>query len=160
MDASYYTILSWRYWHVLAAADRVWAVFLREPFRLMMPQAMIGPYTQILNLILSFWTQGKPYDRAALREGFLAHYQHIRSVVPPSKLLEFRSEDGWGPLCKFLDKDVPEGPYPRSNEGSYTADKHWWAMPVRTVFVLGKVLGFLVPVLVALAAISWVRDRR
>lgn len=121
---------------------------------------MIGPYTQILTLILSFWTQGKPYNRTALREGFLEHYKHIRSIVPPSNLLEFHSEDGWGPLCKFLDKDVPEGPYPRSNEGSYTADRHWWAMPVRTVFVLGKALGFLVPVAVALAAIWWARSGR
>lgn len=126
----------------------------------MVPQAMIGPYNQILTLILSFWTQGKPYDRAALRQGFLAHYIHIRSTVSPSNLLEFRSEDGWGPLCKFLDKDVPEGPYPRSNEGSYTADRHWWAMLARTVVVLGKWLGLLVPVAVVLLAVWWAWSAR
>lgn len=119
---------------------------------------MIGPYTQILTLVLSFWTQGKPYDRAALREGFLAHYEHIRSVVPPSNLLEFQSQDGWEPLCKFLKKDVPEEAYPHSNEGSYTADRHWWAMPIRTVYVLGKMLAFLVPVAVALVTARWMRN--
>lgn len=121
---------------------------------------MIGPYTQILTLILSFWTQGKPYDRAALREGFFAHYDHIRSVVPPSNLLEFRFEDGWGPLCKFLDKDIPAEPYPRSNEGSYTADRHWWAMPIRTVYVLGKAMAFLIPVAALLAAVCWAKIGR
>ena len=120
---------------------------------------MIGPYTQILTLVLSFWTQGKPYDRTALREGFVTHYQHVRSVVPPSNLLEFRSQDGWEPLCKFLDKAVPEGPYPRSNEGSYTADRHWWAMPIRTVIVIGKLLGFYCSVIVILAAVWWASSR-
>jgi len=124
---------------------------------LIVSQTKIGPYTQILILVLSFWTQGKPYDRTALREGFLAHYKHIRSVVPPSNLLEFHSEDGWGPLCEFLGKEVPEEPYPHSNEGSYTADRHWWAMLIQTAYVLGKALAFLVPITVVAVAAWWVR---
>ena len=121
-------------------------------------QTLVGPYTQILTLILSFWTQGKPYDRGALRKGFLNHYEHIRSVVPPSKLLEFQPEDGWEPVCKFLDKDIPDGPYPHSNEGTYTADRHWWAMPIRTAVVVGKVLAFSAPVAVALVVAGWFKN--
>lgn len=30
--------------------------------------------------------------------------------------LEFKAEDGWGPLCEFLGKDVPSTEYPRVNE--------------------------------------------
>lgn len=122
-----------------------------------MLQTKIRPYTQIFTLVLSFWTHGKPYDRAALREGFLAHYAHIRSVVSPSNLLEFHSENGWGPLCEFLDKDVPEEPYPHSNEGSYTADMHWSAMLNRSAYVLRKAMTILMPITIVAVAAWWAR---
>lgn len=31
-------------------------------------------------------------------------------------VLEFTAEDGWGPLCRFLGRDVPSAPYPRIND--------------------------------------------
>ncbi len=35
--------------------------------------------------------------------------------VPKEKLLVFEASNGWGPLCGFLEVDVPEEPYPRVN---------------------------------------------
>jgi len=32
------------------------------------------------------------------------------------EVLEFKAEDGWEPLCGFLQKDVPNTPFPRLNE--------------------------------------------
>ncbi len=49
---------------------------------------------------------------------FESHNEHVRSVVPKSNLLEFRAPDGWGPLCDFLGKPVPNEPYPHLNDGS------------------------------------------
>ncbi|KAK4189406.1 hypothetical protein QBC35DRAFT_146685 [Podospora australis] len=44
------------------------------------------------------------------------HHAMIRGLVPPRKLLEWTVEDGWAPLCKFLDKPVPENePFPHVN---------------------------------------------
>lgn len=31
-------------------------------------------------------------------------------------LLEWQVEDGWEPLCRFLGKEVPDGPFPRLND--------------------------------------------
>lgn len=91
-----------------------------------------------------------------LREGYLKHNEHIRSIVPKDNLLEFRPEQGWEPLCNFLGKDVPKDePYPRLNEGDGAANVH------RYIFwlVLGKyaMKGALVPVLVGGLAwgLSW-----
>jgi hypothetical protein len=40
----------------------------------------------------------------------------IRKLVPPERLLEWKIEDGWAPLCKFLGKPVPKNtPFPRAN---------------------------------------------
>ena len=60
------------------------------------------------------------YNKAALKQGFLDHYAHVKAVVPQENLLEFKSADGWGPLCKFLGKEAPEEPYPRINDADST----------------------------------------
>lgn len=42
----------------------------------------------------------------------------IRGLVPKEKLLEWNVEDGWEPLCKFLEKVVPNEPFPHANKAS------------------------------------------
>lgn len=58
--------------------------------------------------------------RAGVADGKEIHAEHvamIRSLVPPERLLEWKIEDGWIPLCKFLGKDVPKNtPFPRAND--------------------------------------------
>ncbi|ATY61954.1 hypothetical protein A9K55_007909 [Cordyceps militaris] len=56
--------------------------------------------------------------RRRLRELHTAHYAKMRATVPPEKLLDFRLEQGWAPLCAFLDVPVPDVPFPHINERS------------------------------------------
>ena len=42
---------------------------------------------------------------------------YLRRVVPREKLVLYSVEDGWGPLCLALGKDVPDEPFPRVNDG-------------------------------------------
>ncbi|KAJ3537572.1 hypothetical protein NM208_g6253 [Fusarium decemcellulare] len=44
-----------------------------------------------------------------------AHYNMVRGMVPKERLLEWSVEDGWEPLCEFLDKPVPDEPFPHEN---------------------------------------------
>lgn len=39
----------------------------------------------------------------------------VEAVVPAEKLLKFSVQEGWGPLCKFLDVPIPDVPFPRAN---------------------------------------------
>lgn len=54
------------------------------------------------------------------RQRAIAHYnQHIedvKSTVPPEQLLIFSADQGWDPLCKFLDMDVPNTEFPNVND--------------------------------------------
>lgn len=45
----------------------------------------------------------------------------IRGLVPKERLLEWNVQEGWEPLCQFLDKDIPDEPFPHVN----TKDKGW-----------------------------------
>lgn len=51
----------------------------------------------------------------------------VRGVVRERgrEVLEFKAEDGWGPLCAFLGRDVPAVAFPRVNERKTFAFIKW-----------------------------------
>lgn len=105
-------------------------------------------------MTLDIWTSGNWEDRQALRNTYVDHYSHIRRVVPKERLLEFQSADGWEPLCQFLAKPVPEGPYPRINEAAATVKIHVFLYWLRVVQVLGRYVLTALVVVVALT-VPW-----
>jgi Sulfotransferase domain len=120
-------------------------------------QKGMGPHLALLRLILTDWTSGDWENRTKLREGFVKHYEHIRSLVPEDNLLEHRSQDGWEPLCKFLGKPIPDEAYPCVNQGDSAAQIH------TTIFwvILSKlVMTYVAPVLLAAYALSYLRWRQ
>merc|ERR1711939_1065086 len=51
------------------------------------------------------------------KEVFINHYNEVRSLVPKENLLEFKVQDGWEPLCKFLGQPIPMGSkFPNTND--------------------------------------------
>ncbi|KAF4851853.1 hypothetical protein CGCSCA4_v003305 [Colletotrichum siamense] len=53
---------------------------------------------------------------ANAREGYKRHYDTIRRETPPERLLNYNLKDGWGPLCEFLEKPIPDVPFPHVND--------------------------------------------
>jgi Sulfotransferase domain len=54
--------------------------------------------------------------REKARKAYRDHYALVRRVTPKERLLEYRLGDGWEPLCEFLDKPMPDVPFPRVND--------------------------------------------
>jgi hypothetical protein len=48
---------------------------------------------------------------------FAQHSERVRRSVPADRLLVYRVQEGWEPLCRFLGVDVPDEPFPRVNVG-------------------------------------------
>lgn len=46
---------------------------------------------------------------------YLANTERVKATIPPERLLVFEAAQGWAPLCEFLERDVPDEPYPRVN---------------------------------------------
>lgn len=40
----------------------------------------------------------------------------IISRIPKERLLVFQVQEGWKPLCEFLDVPIPDEPFPRLND--------------------------------------------
>jgi hypothetical protein len=54
-------------------------------------------------------------DAGASKAAFERHNEDVRKRVPAHRLLEWRAEDGWAPLCEALRLPVPAEPFPRAN---------------------------------------------
>ena len=52
-----------------------------------------------------------------MKETCGCHMDRLRRVVPREKLALDGVEDGWGPLCQTLGKDVPDDRIPRASDG-------------------------------------------
>lgn len=85
------------------------------------------------------------------------HYAGIRAKTPKERLLEFKLSDGWGPLCQFLGKDVPDVEFPRINDA---ADFQRKVDETIRLYVLKAAKVVLWPVLLAVgAAAAWLSFR-
>lgn len=75
---------------------------------------------------------GRAFNGELSRENcirvFHAHNAEVQDRVPKDRLLVFRVQDGWEPLCEFLGHDVPDDPFPHINEGVDTIQA--WAQRV------------------------------
>lgn len=55
---------------------------------------------------------GKVFRRETLIAEHKRFLEQVRGLVLKGRLLEWKVQDGWGPLCEFLKVEVPEEPFP------------------------------------------------
>lgn len=54
-------------------------------------------------------------DEEAIKAYFNNHNEWVKNTIPADRLLVMQLGEGWDRLCEFLDKPVPDVPYPRAN---------------------------------------------
>lgn len=73
-----------------------------------------GMYYPMLKKFFDTFFEGDFPNRG--KEVFKRHYEEVRSLVPPERLLEYSVKDGWGPLCEFLGEEIPYNSFPNVND--------------------------------------------
>ena len=58
---------------------------------------------------------GRFEDRAFAIATYTRYCDDVIREVPAERLLVYEAGDGWEPLCRFVDCDVPSEPFPREN---------------------------------------------
>lgn len=71
-------------------------------------------------LNLSFFpstrVQNLRFNSDVLQDILEYHYDYVKRVVPKDRLNWIELSEGWAPLCKILDKPIPDEPFPRAND--------------------------------------------
>jgi hypothetical protein len=101
----------------------VWAVRHGESLIRLLSSAQAAvnpPWQGFLNMIDRLvWgaTFGSGRDTTEeLIETMLRHNEQVERDVPAERLLIWRVEEGWEPLCEFLEVPVPDAPFPHLND--------------------------------------------
>ena len=58
---------------------------------------------------------GTVTDKDSAIKAYRRNNEKVRDTIPADRLLVFTPTDGWEPLCRFLEVDVPDGDFPRSH---------------------------------------------
>lgn len=54
-------------------------------------------------------------NKERVLQSFHRHTEEVLATVPKERLLVYKVQEGWEPLCKFLNVPVPNTPFPKSN---------------------------------------------
>jgi hypothetical protein len=95
-----------------ALSWRLLLLSLLDPFFL----GKWGPMTG--TMMNGVFGTAKPRDPEHYKAVYVRMHEEVRQMVPQEKLLEYKLGDGWEPLCKFLNKDVPKTAFPFVNESN------------------------------------------
>ncbi len=66
-------------------------------------------------IILDRTFSGRHEDKHFVIDKYLDHIEEVRSATSKRQLLEFDVSEGWEPLCKFLNVQVPQIDFPETN---------------------------------------------
>lgn len=59
--------------------------------------------------------KGKLADKQYAISVYREHVEKVRREIPKVRLLEHHADEGWAPLCSFLNREVPDLPFPQGN---------------------------------------------
>jgi hypothetical protein len=78
------------------------------------PSRRPGSMTEFFNIFLGTFGD-RLHDRAFMTDYFRKHTSEVVRAIPAERLLVYQVSQGWGPLCEFLDVQVPSEPFPAQN---------------------------------------------
>jgi len=74
------------------------------------------PWVETIRTLLRNRFSDQLDDPTAMMDAFVRHNDAVRTTIPASRLLEWSPGDGWEPICERLGLDVPDSPFPKSND--------------------------------------------
>ncbi|KAM0201818.1 hypothetical protein ACHAPA_009556 [Fusarium lateritium] len=115
MDSTSGRVLRWPLWNTLSRRDHT----LAGPFYEFSKKAMPANFNTLTDFS----------EKSPARQAFHDHYELVKKTVPAERMLEFRVQEGWEPLCKFLGAEIPAEEFPRLDDSKQFVLAHslmWW----------------------------------
>ena len=73
-------------------------------------------YEMVNGTVWNRMFDGHQLEEDYAKQVFLDHIEEVKATIPAARLLVYEVKQGWEPLCAFLDKPVPETPFPHVND--------------------------------------------
>ena len=92
---------------------------------------------------LTIWKgtfKGRAEDREFAIACFQRHSQEVHAEIDAKRLLVYDVREGWEPLCKFLDRPIPDVPFPRTNSRRSLRAAVWAIRGIKWVIIATPIL--------------------
>jgi hypothetical protein len=92
-----------------SASNTIFQVFDNAP-----PEMM--PWIESMRQLLGERFSNNLGDPGEMMTAFENHNDAVRRAIPAERLLEWSPGDGWDPICERLGLEVPDEPFPKTND--------------------------------------------
>lgn len=112
--------------------DTIWGLFYGDVLMrdLSTARARVDPkWHGYIEMMKEMWrrsgliSEGADTASDSMRSAMQRFNEEVQLTVPADRLLVWSVSDGWEPLCRFLDLQVPGMPFPHLNDSSEFADR-------------------------------------
>ena len=112
--------------------DTIWGIFYGDMLirDLSTARARIDPkWRGYIEMMEGMWQQsgliseGASTTAESMRSAVERYHEEVRENVPAERLLVWSVQDGWEPLCEFLEVPVPDMPFPHLNDSVEFANR-------------------------------------
>jgi len=111
--------------------DTIWDVLYGHSLMAHISKAreQIDPdWRAYMDLMRRMWAAQGVFSGTELRPGQLAeaisrYQEQVQRNIPEDRLLVWSVQEGWEPLCRFLEVDVPQAQFPRLNDSKMFVDR-------------------------------------
>lgn len=112
-ESWYQSCMETIFWASQPDASRILKMMVRLPFSKTLRQRL--PILKYNGMLIKKEFGDDVKNKAHVIQKFNERTEEVLATVPKERLLVFKAQDGWEPLCKFLNVAVPNTPYPKSN---------------------------------------------
>jgi hypothetical protein len=111
--------------------ETIWGVFYGDGLvrNLSTARGHVDPkWRGYIDMMVEMWERSGLMDGENTSEtqmsGAMERYQEeVKQTVPEDRLLVWSVQEGWEPLCEFLEVAVPDAPFPKTNDSSAFAGR-------------------------------------
>ncbi len=89
---------------------------LEQMRKLELPSPRMKQAREFLELGLDTFFEGRLADKSYMVHAFGRHTAAVKASVGPNNVLVYDVREGWGPLCAFLEVEVPLQAFPHLNQ--------------------------------------------
>jgi hypothetical protein len=106
-------------------------------------------YGEFLGSVIARDTFHHDWSKKNVIQCYNDHNKRVQQECPQEQLLVFDVAEGWKPLCEFLDKPIPNVPFPHAN------DTKEFSTLFRNVRIVTSVIVLVLPAIIAAGAYCW-----
>lgn len=112
--------------------DTIWGLFYGDMLQRDLSNARAkidSKWRSYMEMMEGMWEQSGLINAGAntssedMQAAMERYHEEVKATIPADRLLVWSVQEGWEPLCEFLELPVPDTPFPRLNDSKVFSER-------------------------------------